>query len=181
MIWCMWERMHAPHTTLHQGQFFCDVLFCSVKFHTTLHQFDMLMCFNQLLIQCLWPLWMNKMCRSEGFFEVETHNDPYPHGLSTTLKTLEVTHVTPSFMQPLHELRIFEHVGVSVNGESLKWMVYSGKSFLNLNGWSRSNPFLGNLHMVHMNLIKSFCSHCPCSSNLGLNTGINRLGFTENL
>ena len=26
MIWCMWERMHAPHTTLHQGQFFCDVL-----------------------------------------------------------------------------------------------------------------------------------------------------------
>ena len=30
---CMWERMHAPHTTLHQGQFFCDVLLCSVKFH----------------------------------------------------------------------------------------------------------------------------------------------------
>ena len=49
--------------------------------------------FDQLLIQCLWPLGMNKMCRSEGW-EVETHNDPYPHGLSTTLKTLEVTHVT---------------------------------------------------------------------------------------
>ena len=27
-----------PHTTLHQGQFFSDVLLCSVKSHTTLHQ-----------------------------------------------------------------------------------------------------------------------------------------------
>ena len=37
-----------PHTTLHQGHFFSDVLLCSVKSHTTLHQgqffSDVLLC-----------------------------------------------------------------------------------------------------------------------------------------
>ena len=39
--WCIVNVLLCSaksHTTLHQGQFFCDVLLCSVKSHTTLHQ-----------------------------------------------------------------------------------------------------------------------------------------------
>ena len=70
MTWCMWERMHAPHTTLHilhQGQFFCDTLLCSIKFHTTLH--------HNPICPYLLPnfLWWYDVCENACICDPKTH------------------------------------------------------------------------------------------------------------
>ena len=73
------------HTTLHQCQFFCDVLLCDVKSHTTLHQCqffcDVLLCdvkshttlVNSFVMYCY-----VMSSRTPPFINIKSHNSICP-------------------------------------------------------------------------------------------------------